>query len=226
MRVRIGTRALIWGGGAALAVFLAGCDAQVPGQAAEPPVPTFSSSAAPAPPTLPTTSPPPSSPVPPTSSAAPPAPTAAPPQAAASTECKAADLAVKLGRTEGAAGTVYRALLFTNVGGRTCTIQGFPGVSYVAGDDGHQVGEPAFRVGKKGAAIRLNPGATASATVGFTQVGNFDPAQCRPTAVRGLRVYPPHETASEFVPFATTGCAGNTPSHQLTVKTVHRGSGF
>jgi uncharacterized protein DUF4232 len=225
MRVGIGTRALIWGGGAALAVLLTGCDAEVPGQAANPGVPTFSSSTAPAAPTAPTSSPP-SSPAPPSSTPAQPPPPP-PPAAAASGECKVGDLAVKLGKEEGAAGTIYRALVFTNVGGRTCTIQGFPGVSYVTGDDGRQVGEAAFREGAKGAAVTLKPGGTAAATVGFAQVGHFDPAECKPTPVRGLRVYPPHETASEFVPFPTTGCAGSTPrAHQLRVKTVQPGSGF
>ena len=33
--------------------------------------------------------------------------------------------------------------LLTNTGGRTCELRGFPGVSYVAGDDGHQVGPAA-----------------------------------------------------------------------------------
>ncbi len=143
----------------------------------------------------------------------------------ASAECKVADLKLSLRDGDAAAGTVYRSLVFTNKGSRTCTIQGFPGVSYVAGDDGHQVGPAAYRVGKKGPAITLKPGDSASADVGFVQVRNFDPAVCKPTSVRGLRVYPPHEYDSMFVPSPGTGCAGTPPDHQLTVATVKAGTG-
>jgi hypothetical protein len=140
--------------------------------------------------------------------------------------CTVRDLDVSIGAEEGTAGTIYRALVFTNTGGRTCTIQGFPGVSFVAGDDGHQIGEAAMRVGEKGPVVTLTPGGTATSPVGFVAVGNFDPVTCQPTAVRGLRVYPPHDRKSEFVPFETTGCAGDLPGSQLTVRTVHEGSGL
>lgn len=33
-----------------------------------------------------------------------------------------------------------------------------------------------------------------------------------------------HERKSEFVPFETTGCAGDLPGSQLTVRTVRAGS--
>jgi hypothetical protein len=135
-------------------------------------------------------------------------------------ECKVADLKLTLGRGDAAAGTVYRELRFTNKGGRTCTIQGFPGVSYVAGEDGHQVGPSAYREGTKGAAIRLTPGMTVMAPLGLVQVGNYDPAACKPTSVRGLRVYPPHEYDSMFVRAPGTGCAGTPPGNQLTVQTI------
>ncbi len=99
-------------------------------------------------------------------------------------------------------------------------------MSFVAGDDGHQVGEPAVRSGTKGPAVTLKPGMTATAPVGFRNITAFDPAVCRPTDVRGLRVYPPHERKAEFVPFATQGCAGVVPGGQLTGATVHAGSGL
>ncbi|WP_424190352.1 DUF4232 domain-containing protein [Actinokineospora sp. G85] len=142
---------------------------------------------------------------------------------ASSSDCKAADLRLSIQDGDAAAGTVYRKLVFTNTSNRACTIQGFPGVSYVAGDDGHQVGPAAFRVGEKGAPITLNPGGTAATDIGFTNVRNFDPGACQPTETRGLRVYPPHDTASMFVPLPGTGCsAPDLPgqNNQLTVKTV------
>jgi hypothetical protein len=206
-------------------LLLAACTSQPTG-IANPPIPTLES-------TTPGSAPPSSAPSvgdpvssapePPAPSAEPPAPPPQQPQPiASSAECKAADLKLGVGQSEGAAGTVYRSVLFTNKGNRSCTIQGFPGVSYVTGDDGHQVGPAAVRVGAKGAVITLAPGATAQAPVGFTQVRNFDPAACKPTSVKGLRIYPPHDTASMFLPMDGTGCAGNPPGQQLSVKTVQK----
>ncbi|HEU5473243.1 MAG TPA: DUF4232 domain-containing protein [Actinophytocola sp.] len=208
---------------AVVATGCAGCTGDVGGGPAAPEVPTFASSTGAA---LP---PPVSGPVSESVSAsapAPPAPPAEQPEPIAGPdECRSTELKLSLGQGDAAAGTAYRPLRFTNAGARTCTIQGFPGVSYVTGDDGHQVGPAAFRVGSKGAAVALAPGVTANAPVGFIQVRNFDPAVCRPTPVRGLRVYPPHETASLFVPMDGLGCAGTPPDHQLLVKTVQAGAG-
>lgn len=140
-------------------------------------------------------------------------------------QCKATDLKVSIGRGDAAAGTVYKPLVFTNVSDHPCVIQGFPGVSYVGGADGHQVGAAAFRTGDKGAPITLAKGDTASAAVGFVNVQNYDPTTCQPQPVRGLRVYPPQETASLYVDMPTTGCGNDKiPGNQLTVKTLVKGA--
>ncbi|QYN24342.1 DUF4232 domain-containing protein [Amycolatopsis sp. DSM 110486] len=137
--------------------------------------------------------------------------------------CKAGDVTLSLGQGDAGAGSVYRPILIKNSSSKACTIQGFPGVSYVAGDDGHQVGDAAFREGTKGDAIKLQPGQSAAADVQFAQAANFDPAVCKPTSVKGLRVYLPQETASKFLPDPGTGCAGGKlPGFQLAVKTVRR----
>jgi hypothetical protein len=134
--------------------------------------------------------------------------------------CTTAELTGSLGPAEGAAGSVIRTLLLTNTGGRTCELTGFPGVSYVAGDDGHQVGPAAAMSGERGGPVRLAPGAAAGAMLKLVDVANYDAAQCRPTPVRGLRVYPPGDTASLFVPADGTGCAGTPPGDQLSVQTL------
>lgn len=206
--------------GALVALCLAGCTGNVSGQP-DPAVPTFTSVS----PSGPSgTTPPavtgtsvPGTPVSP--------PASDPPEPGLTGECKAPELKLSIGKGDGAAGTVFRPLRFTNVGGRACPMQGFPGVSYVAGDDGHQVGPAAFREGTKGSAVTLAPGETAYVTVAFVQVRNFDAAVCKPTATRGLRVYPPHETASLFLPLEGTGCAGNPPDPQLRIRTVQKGLG-
>jgi len=140
--------------------------------------------------------------------------------AAAIPQCRTADLAVSLSPPEGAAGSVYRALVFTNKGQRSCQLRGFPGVSYAGAGDGNQVGPAAQRAGELGAAVPIAPGGTASAQLQLVNVANYDAGVCRPTPVRGLRVYPPGETAALVVPTTGTGCAGTPPGPQLTVRTI------
>jgi hypothetical protein len=186
------------------------CSAGQPAAAPPTVAPGTSSAAASAPPSAPPSSVPVA--VPPSSSAAP-GPQKTP-------RCTTAELTGSLVGGEGAAGTVHRDLVLRNSGKQTCELTGFPGVSYVAGDDGHQVGPAADMSGARGGPVRLTAGASATADVGIVQVLNFDPAVCRPTPVRGLRVYPPGDTASLFVAADGTGCAGTPPGNQLTVTTL------
>ncbi|WP_285591965.1 DUF4232 domain-containing protein [Actinomycetospora sp. NBRC 106378] len=130
--------------------------------------------------------------------------------------CTTASLAVTLGAAEGAAGSSYQPLVFTNTGSAVCTLQGFPGVSHVAGDDGHQVGPMAAETGEPGSPVALAPGDSAHATVRTADA--FGPGRCDPTAVRGLRVYPPGESTAAFVPRSGTSCAGDVVT--LRVRSV------
>jgi Protein of unknown function (DUF4232) len=136
--------------------------------------------------------------------------------------CTTGELVVSLGEGDGAAGSVYRPLIFTNTGSRTCELRGFPGVSYVAGDDGHQVGPAAAMSGERGDQVPIPTGGTALAQLQLVNVQNYDPADCAPVPVRGLRVYPPGDTASLFVPMDGTGCSATPPGDQLSVQTITR----
>ena len=141
-------------------------------------------------------------------------------------ECKAADLRLSLGEGQGgAAGSSYPAIQFTNSSTSNCVIVGFPGVSYVGGDDGHQVGAPASRDGRIGAQMTLAPGQMASAIVREVDPENYPTATCKPVTVRGLRIYPPDDTAAMFLPFKGNAKACSTNIDQLSVQTIQRGSG-
>jgi hypothetical protein len=122
--------------------------------------------------------------------------------------CHTSDLALKPGQGGGAAGTEYLALVFTNKSSRTCTLYGYPGVSWVAGSQGTQVGDPFQRGGThKKVTVTLKPGQSAHTVLQMPNAGNYDPAQCKPVSVRGLRVYPPDETAAVFVKLPSTQCS-------------------
>lgn len=156
----------------------------------------------------------------PTSTSVPTSATVRPTSPSGVPNCATSELKGSLGQEEGAAGSVYAPLLLTNIGTRTCELRGFPGVSYVAGADGHQVGPAAAMDGPRGGEVVLKPGAAAAAQLQLANVANFDAAACQPTPVRGLRVYPPGDTASLYIARAGTGCAITPPGNQLSVQTL------
>ncbi|MGI5238308.1 DUF4232 domain-containing protein [Dactylosporangium sp. CA-139066] len=108
-------------------------------------------------------------------------------------------VSVKAAPGGGAAGSVYEWLVFTNGSQRTCTMHGFPGVSWVTGADGQQVNDPAQRMsGNAPARVTLKAGGSAHATLQSPQPMDF-PDTCAPKDIAGLRVYPPDETGAVFV---------------------------
>lgn len=139
--------------------------------------------------------------------------------------CATTSLKVSLGLGNGAAGSVIYPLHFTNSGSASCTITGFPGVSFVAPGNGQQVGKPAVRSSSSTPTVTLTEGAQATASVKVAGYQNFPPAQCKPTAVSGLRVYPPDNKAATYVAFTSSMQACSAGETLLQIQPVHAGSG-
>ena len=118
--------------------------------------------------------------------------------------CRSADLQASLGGGAGAGMSQNRlGLQLRNVGSAPCTLYGYPGVSWVAGSKGQQVGAAASRQPDNGSAekvITLAPGALASAPIDIVAAAVIPTSECKPVPVRGLRVYPPGERAALFIP--------------------------
>lgn len=122
--------------------------------------------------------------------------------------CTSADLKVSFGGGAGAGMSQnHIGLQLRNVGSSTCTLYGYPGVSWVAGADGRQVGAAAVRYpddnGSAEKTVTLAPGALASAPFDIVDAAVIPASECKPVPVRGLRVYPPGEKAALFVPMVT-----------------------
>ena len=116
--------------------------------------------------------------------------------------CSSGQLEAALGEGSGAgAGHVNPVLILTNTGDTPCTVSGFPGVSFVGGGTGAQVGAPAVRdtSGADVAVVTLDPGDAAHSELDITVAANYDPASCEPQDADGLRVYPPDQTEALFV---------------------------
>ncbi len=143
----------------------------------------------------------------PTPDAAPPTEPAAP---AAAGLCAAAQLtgSVQDQLGGGAAGSVYRMLVLTNASEQDCTVQGYPGVSFVDAA-GAQLGAPADRDGSGAVAVTLAPGASATSTLQQTNAQNYGES-CDLVPASGLRVYPPGATDSLILPQELPVCSADS----------------
>jgi hypothetical protein len=147
--------------------------------------------------------------------------------------CTSADLKVSLGGGAGAGMSQnHTGLQLRNTGSTACTLYGYPGVSWVAGADGHQVGAAAERQsdnsGSAERTVTLAPGALASAPLDIVDAAVIPTSECKPVPVRGLRVYPPGEKAALFLPLATASggygeCSLATKQPTLTIGYLQAG---
>lgn len=142
-----------------------------------------------------------------------------------SSRCRTGHLSMRLGTAGHAAGSTYVPIVFTNTGSSSCTLTGYPGVSFVAPHTGDQVGAAATRNSRLAPhTVTLAAGRHASAMLQIVNDMNFPAKACKATTVSGLRVYPPGSTTAGYVKFSTNGTACSTDVEQLTVQTVVRGS--
>lgn len=135
-------------------------------------------------------------------------------------QCTTSELNISTGTQQGAAGSVLIDLNFTNAGSTDCTLHGFPGVSFVGMENGTQIGAPAVREGDSSPAVTLKPGDTTIAALKISRAENYDSDACSLQPVDGLRVYPPGETASEYLPVEGFNGCDNDGIELLTIKSV------
>ena len=96
----------------------------------------------------------------------------------------------------------HTGLQLRNTGSSACTLYGYPGVSWVRGASGTQTGAAATRQADPNGTekvVTLAPGALASAPLDIVDAAVIPPAECKPVAVRGLRIYPPGQQAALFL---------------------------
>lgn len=135
-------------------------------------------------------------------------------------QCTTSELNISTGAQQGAAGSVLIDLNFTNAGSTDCTLHGFPGVSFVGMDNGTQIGAPAVREGDAFPAVTLGPGENTIAALKISRAENYDSDACSLQPVDGLRVYPPGETASAYLPLEGFNGCDNDGLKLLTIKSV------
>jgi hypothetical protein len=113
---------------------------------------------------------------------------------------------------------------FTNTSGATCSLVGYPGVSLVSGPPYSQIGLAAKRTSTTPVKqITLAPGATANALLQIVDALNFPTATCSPVKSTNMRVFPPNQTISVYLPYASYGCSKSVQT--LFIGPVQAGSG-
>lgn len=120
----------------------------------------------------------------------------------------------------GAAGSIYYKLRFTNLSAHACTLNGFPfinGVSLTGGLLGKRAG---FDHSSAPHTVTINKGHTATATLRIVEAGNFPASSCKPTTAAGLRVFPPNQQRSKTVPFPFAACSASNGPVYLSVSPV------
>ncbi len=102
--------------------------------------------------------------------------------------CTPAHMRASVGTSEGAAGTIYVALVFTNTGG-TCAIWGVPSVQPVLASR-RPVGPPARNqsMGAMGVRHVVGTGRSVSVAFGVTQTANYPASACVARAANGVVV--------------------------------------
>jgi hypothetical protein len=137
--------------------------------------------------------------------------------------CLSSALQAQLGASQGTAGTFYQVIVLTNTSNATCTLYGYPGVSFVTGVGGSQVGAPATKnAALAKALVTLAPGDKANVLLAVHDAGAI--ANCHITAVNWLRIYPPGDYGSTYVQYNAQACA-NKAQPIISVTAVRAGAG-
>ncbi|MEU2718458.1 DUF4232 domain-containing protein [Streptomyces sp. NPDC007205] len=114
------------------------------------------------------------------------------------------DLYLSMGPKEGAAGSLYWPIRFTNTSTTNCALRGYPGVSVL--DTAHrQIGPAAARSGLQYANVALAPAHSAASVIRTTNGAVGGP--CLSTGTY-LSVYPPASYRAVFIPAPWTICSG------------------
>ncbi len=139
--------------------------------------------------------------------------------------CATADLDLTVVGQDAAAGSRHVDLVLTNTGDDACWLQGWPGVSFVGGGDGKQVGAAAtLDRSSVHDTVTLEPGGTAHAPLTVTVAQNYPAESCSPVQPDGFRVYPPGSTESLYVPDADLEACASPDITLLTVQALQPGS--
>lgn len=121
----------------------------------------------------------------------------------------------------GTAGGTDVTLVLTNTSSSPCTLQGWPGVSFVGHGNGTQIGAAARQDRTAGhPTVTIPAHQTGFVPLHYSVAANYPTATCKPVAADGFRVYPPASKTSLFVKAAGLTACSNASLDLLTVSAI------
>jgi hypothetical protein len=139
--------------------------------------------------------------------------------------CTASQLSVWISpdAINGAAGTWFYPLEFTNISGHACATGGYPGVS-ATGPGGKQLGLAAGRNPLyKGKVVTIPAGGTAHALFAYGSA-EVSTSGCKPKAAAELKVYPPNSKVAIHAFFDLPACTVGGRHVYLQVAVIQPGT--
>jgi hypothetical protein len=139
--------------------------------------------------------------------------------------CTAGDLAVwvNLSDVQGAAGTWYYPLEFTNTSNQTCRTWGWPGVS-ATNASGHQFGDAAQRLSLYTPQwVNIGPGATAHALFSYGSA-EVSTSGCKPASASLIKVFAPNQRTPDYGFFSVPVCTVGGSHVYLRVAAIQAGT--
>jgi len=152
------------------------------------------------------------------------APSAATPKCAATAGGPSLAVWVAVDQGNGAAGTIYYPLEFTNLSAHSCSLHGFAGVSAID-RGGRQLGSPAGWNSGTSNTVILAPGATAHAVLEYHDAVIGQSPGCHSVSTASeLRVYPPDQRTAAHAFFDLQACSHAGPIY-MDVGPIQPGAG-
>jgi len=138
--------------------------------------------------------------------------------------CLTSALRATLGAAQGTAGSAYQVIVLANSSGKTCALYGYPGVSFVSGVGGSQIGKDAARDRTTAPkVVTLAPGQSGSFVLRLADTAALPAASCEPVTADWLKIFPPENTAALYVGYTAHACASKTATI-LTTRAVTEGT--
>lgn len=102
------------------------------------------------------------------------------------------------------------AIILTNKGTAPCTLQGWPGVSFVGDGNGTQLGAAAtLDRTTPHPTLTIEPGGKVQAPLHYSNAAVYPASECGQKEADGFRVYPPGSTQSLFITEKWDACTSS-----------------
>lgn len=131
-----------------------------------------------------------------------------------SATCTPADIHTGTGMAQGAAGSVFMMITFTNAGSHSCKLAGYPGVALTTKqNESSQVGSPATHAsGTVADTVTIAPGKAATAVLRIVDAANFPQAQGHTVKTSYIEVFTPGISNVAWLPYKSNGVSDKAVS--------------